>query len=299
MSKLYGALIVLSLIWGTSFLFMKILLDTLDPAVIVFGRCFFGFLILGIIYLIVKRGQRNGKKLPWVKITFVALMNNVIPWLFICSSETKISSSLASIINATTPIWTLVIGFLIFSSPLRKNQWVGIIVGFIGIFILSEIKPGDFNAGHLSGVLLMSCATFCYGVGSHLSKKFLSDLSVLETSFLTMAFSAAISLVWVLITGPGQLAELFDVSVILPFVGLGVLGSGIAYLLYYFLVQKGSPEFASLVTYLAPVSAIFWGALLLNEKIHASMMIGLAVIFAGVYISSLKVKGKMGKKAAA
>jgi drug/metabolite transporter (DMT)-like permease len=95
------------------------------------------------------------------------------------------------------------------------------------------------------------------------------------------------------------LAELFDVSVILPFVGLGVLGSGIAYLLYYYLVQKGSPKFASLVTYLAPVSAIFWGALLLNEKIHASMMIGLAVIFAGVYISSIKVKGKTGKKAAA
>ncbi|WML50521.1 DMT family transporter [Neobacillus sp. PS3-34] len=81
--------------------------------------------------------------------------------------------------------------------------------------------------------------------------------------------------------------------------GRGRLGSGIAYLLYYFLVQKGSPEFASLVTYLVPVSAILWGALLLNESIHLTMIIGLIAIFAGVYISSLKMTSKPKKKAAA
>lgn len=298
MGRLYSALIVLSLIWGTSFLFIKLLLESLDPTAVVFGRCLFGFLILLVIFLF-RKEKFDLKNRPWVKLFFVALMNNAIPWLLISSSETKISSSLASIINAATPIWTLVIGFLIFSSALRKNQWIGIIVGFLGIFILSEIKPGDLLTDHVSGILLMSGATFCYGLGGHLTKKYLSDLTVLEISFFTMGLSTVIGLIIMLVQAPESVSAFVHLSLIGPFMGVGALGSGIAYLLYYFLVQKGSPEFASLVTYLVPVSAILWGALLLNESIHLTMIIGLIAIFAGVYISSLKMTSKPKKKAAA
>lgn len=291
MGKLYSGLIGLSLIWGTSFLFIKVLISSMAPEAAVFGRCFFGAFVLFIIYLFTK--QKNPlKKLPWVHILFVALTNNVLPWLLICSSETKLSSSLASILNATTPIWTLIIGFIFFSSQLKKVQWLGILVGFIGIFILSDFKIGAVHSGNFLGIILMSGATICYGVGAQLSKKHLSNLSVAETSFFTLLVSAIISFIIMLITAPESLPVFIHFNIIMPLVGLGALGSGVAYILYYFLVKEGSAEFASLVTYLVPVSAIIWGAILLKENINILMIIGLSVIFAGVYISSLKSKRK-------
>jgi drug/metabolite transporter (DMT)-like permease len=291
MGKLYSGLIGLSLIWGTSFLFIKVLISGLSPEAVVFGRCFFGAAILFFVYLFTKE-KVHIKKLPWLQILFVALTNNALPWLLICSSETRLSSSLASIINATTPIWTLIIGFLFFSSRLKKNQWIGIIVGFTGIFILSDLKIGSFHSGNFWGIILMTGATICYGIGAQLSKKHLSKLSVTETSFYTLAVSTLISFVIMMAKAPDSLPEFFHVDIILPLLGLGAFGSGIAYILYYFLVKEGSPEFASLVTYLVPVSAIIWGALLLKENIHMSMIVGLLVIFVGVYISSLKSKPK-------
>ncbi|MDP4086206.1 MAG: DMT family transporter [Bacillota bacterium] len=299
MGKLYSALIVLSLIWGTSFLFMKILVASMSPLTVVFGRCLFGAVLLLIIALSSKK-KIHFKNLPWGKLVLVALTNNVLPWLLICSSETKISSGLASIVNATTPIWTLLIGFFFFSSKLKKNQWVGIFIGFLGIFILSEIRPGDVFSGNMFGILLMALATFSYGLGAHMTKKYLSSLTILETSVFTLIISATISFILMMgFSPPSHLNVIFTAENLFAFTGLGTLGSGVAYLLYYYLVKKGSPEFASLVTYLVPVSAVIWGASLLKESIHLSMLLGLLVIFTGVYVSSLKYKKQMNEENAA
>ncbi|MDR6124352.1 drug/metabolite transporter (DMT)-like permease [Bacillus sp. SLBN-46] len=291
MGKLFSALAVLSLIWGTSFLFIKLLLTSMDPVLVVFGRCLFGSMIL-LLIVVLKKKKFQLNTLPWFQLLLVALANNALPWLLISSSETKLTSGMASIINATTPIWTLIIGAFFFSSSLRKNQWIGIIIGFLGIFILSDFRLGDIYSGNVIGILLMTGATLCYGIGSHLSKKYLAHLSVLETSFFTLLFSTGISLIMVLFKTPHSLSTFVNMNTLGPFVGLGVLGSGIAYLLYYYLVKEGSAEFASLVTYLVPVSAIIWGTFLLQEQIHLSMMVGLLIIFSGVYISTIKPKEK-------
>lgn len=296
MGKLYSALILLSIIWGTSFLFIKILLEDLGPAAIVFGRCLFGFITLVIITLI-KRKKIPLKTLPLKKLMLIGFLNNALPWLLISTGQTKISSSLASILNATTPIWTLIIGSIFFTTVLRKNQWIGIAFGFIGIIIISDFQSGELS-GHFSGVLFMLAAAICYGMGTHLTKKYLVDVSTLHISLFTLLSATMISFVILLLSTPESLVAFKEIHIILPFIGLGSLGSGFAYLLYYFLVKDGSPEFASLVTYLVPASAILWGAFLLGEEIHLSMLLGLFVIFTGVYITSLKEKGKKTKAAA-
>lgn len=297
MGKLYSALLILSVIWGTSFLFIKILLEAINPAAIVFGRCLFGFVTLALVAFI-KREKIQLSKMPLKKLFLVGFLNNALPWLLISTGQTKISSSLASIINATTPIWTLIIGMLFFGSVLRKNQWLGIAFGFFGIFIISNFKSGEFMSGHMSGVLLMLGAAICYGAGTHLTKKYLADLSTLHISLFTLLSATLISFVFLMVTAPEAIVAFTNVNVILPFIGLGSFGSGLAYLLYYFLVKDGSPEFASLVTYLVPASAILWGAFLLEEEIHLSMLLGIIIIFAGVYITSMKVKQKENKVAA-
>ncbi|PLR97454.1 DMT family transporter [Bacillus sp. T33-2] len=298
MGKLYTALIMLSLIWGTSFLFIKVLLDSLGPSAVVFGRCLFGMIFLGAVMLYRKEKLVPERKYTG-KIFAVGFMNNALPWLLISLGETKISSSLASIINATTPIWTLIIGFLFFSSILKKNHWIGIGLGFIGIIILSDIRPGEFLTGNTAGVLLMLGAALCYGAGTQLTKKHLTDLPVTHISFYTLTAAAAVSFMIMVLLEPQSLLKLVRLETIIPLLGLGSLGSGAAYLLFYYLVKEGSPEFASLVTYLVPVSAIVWGAMLLEESIHMSMLAGLAVIFLGVYISTAMERGKKKTKMAA
>lgn len=292
MKRLYGALVLLSIIWGTSFLFIKLLLDDLPPAAVVFGRCFFGFISL-MIFVVFARKKINLKQLPWKILILVGFINNALPWLFICISETKISSGLASIMNATTPIWTLIIGGIFFQASLRKLQWIGITVGFAGIFILSDIKAGDFMSGSMLGMLFMIFAAICYGLGAQLTRKYLTELSTLEVSLFTMLSASIISFFFNIPTGLAPLKQMMAAEHLLAFLCLGTLGSGIAYLLYYYMVKEGSAEFASLVTYLVPASAILWGAFLLNEEVHVSMLLGLIVIFCGVYITSIKEKKTM------
>ncbi|GLB60377.1 DMT family transporter [Cytobacillus sp. NCCP-133] len=297
MGKLYGALMVLSLIWGTSFLFIKILLEEIEPAAVVFGRCLFGVAPLALIVLF-KSKKIAWRRLPLKKLILVGFLNNALPWLLISVSETMISSGMASVLNATTPIWTLLIGSLFFAAVLGKNQWIGIGIGFIGILILSDFHTADLLSGNTYGVFLMSGAAFCYGAGTHLTKKYLAEVSTLHISLFTLLAAAIISFFAMRLLSSTPLYKFMEMNIFLPLIGLGAFGSGIAYLLYYYLVKEGSPEFASLVTYIVPASAIIWGAMLLNEQIHLSMIVGLIIIFAGVYVTSKKER-QTGRKAAA
>jgi drug/metabolite transporter (DMT)-like permease len=291
MGKLYGVLGGLSIIWGMSFFFIKILVDELGNWGISFWRCLFGALTL-LLVILAKKEFVPWREIPLWPAFFVGLFNNALPWGFIALSETLISSSMASFINAATPIWTMVIGSLWFSVSLTKRQWTGVVVGFAGIFVLADVKIQNILSEDIMGVILMIAATMCYGLGAHLSKKYLQHLSVTYISFSTLTMAALISFVLMLVFSPTPIDAIFSSDVILSLVGLGVFGSGIAYLLYYYLVKEGSPEFASLVTYIVPVSAMFWGALLLDEEIYGNMILGLLFIFFGVYLSSYKKSKK-------
>jgi drug/metabolite transporter (DMT)-like permease len=291
MARLYGALFSLSFIWGMSFLFIKLLVEPLGAWGVVFGRCLFGTVILFLI-IAFRKDLKGLKGLPLGMIILVSLLNNAIPWYLIALSETQITSSYASLINATTPIWTLIIGFLFFQTKLRLLQWLGIALGFFGIIILSGVDVTNMKDQPIVGLITMVGATLCYGSSTHLSKKYLSTVSITMISFSTLLFSTITSFIMVLITDITMVTRILEPSIFGALVGLGVFGSGIAYLLYFYCIQKGSPEFASLVTYLAPISAMIWGAVILNEEIHLSMITGFILILAGVYVSSKKPKEK-------
>ncbi|MCD7033970.1 DMT family transporter [Metabacillus sp. GX 13764] len=293
MKKLYASLIALSLTWGTSFLFIKLLVQSIGPIGTVFGRCLFGALILLIVLLIFNRQElKEANRLPWLSIIFVGLFNNALPWLLIAYSETAISSSLASVINASTPIFTVIVGTIFFASRLKFRQWSGIFIGFAGILFILNLDLRHFFAENLTGAGTMLLATLCYGIGAHLAKKNLSNLSVVMTSFSTLCVSAVFSLIALLFASPGVLETMFHWDIFFSFIGLGVFGSGAAYLLYYYMVKEGGAEFASLVTYLVPVSAIIWGYFLLKENITLHMILGLLLVFCGIYFITYQSKNK-------
>ncbi|MFC0189059.1 DMT family transporter [Fictibacillus aquaticus] len=284
--RLAAALIGLSIIWGMSFMFIKVLLEDLSPWQIVLYRSLFGLAALAVIYF-VKKIKISWKEQPYGLLLFVGIMNAGIPWGLIALSERFLPSSLAAILNATTPLWATVIGVLAFGSKLRVIQWSGIIIGFCGIVALSGFDgSGAGNKEVIYGVILMLCGTFCYGFSSHFAKRHLQDAGVWVISMSTLFASMLTGFAGSLLTG-GVFVHLNGTSII-SLIGLGSFGGGIAYLLYYYLIQKGSAELATLVTYLVPVTAVAWGAALLGEKVTLHMAAGLFLILAGIYLSTRK-----------
>jgi drug/metabolite transporter (DMT)-like permease len=284
--KLYSALITLSLIWGMSFLFIKVLLDVLDPWQIVFIRCLLGALTILPIILLRKQKIRL-KELPLKALLLVGLLNAGIPWGLIALSETFLDSGYTAILNATTPIWTAMMGVLFFSVKMGWKQWIGVMIGFVGIiFLMDASTPGLSQNELLVGILLMLSATCCYGFSSQYAKKNLQQTSVWITALTTLLVGSLLSAVIMSVSGGWHL-PVNDVTgkAVLSILGLGIFGSGIAYLLFYYMISAGSAEFATLVTYLVPVSAVIWGSVLLNEKIPPVAYFGLFLIFLGVYLT--------------
>lgn len=289
--KLYGALIGLSLIWGTSFLFIKLLLPYAEPWEIVFLRCLFGAVFLYVLILW-KNPKSMWRHVPWKSLIVTGLMNAAAPWTLIALSETVLASNTTAIINATTPIWTSLMGFMFFSVFLSKKQWLGIMIGFIGILILFHFDIGELVSGSFVGIGTMVLAPIFYGFANQYAKRFMGEVSVMVIAAGTLTVGFISTGVLSLFLG-GFPTEVFTAPVpIVSILALGVLGSGVAYLLNYYMITKGSAEFASFVTYLVPVSAMVWGWLVLDEPLSPNLIIGLLVIFGGVYLSGRKTRQK-------
>ncbi|RFU69661.1 DMT family transporter [Bacillus sp. V59.32b] len=286
MIRLYGALVGLSLIWGLSFVFMKWLLEPAGVWGIVFLRCLAGAIIL-LPVLWWKRKEINWK-LPWKALVLVGIFNCGLAWGLIPLSETVINSTTASILNATTPIWTGLIGFILFSYVLSGRQWIGILIGFFGILVLMDFQFGQLFGQDFVGVGTMLLAAICYGFAGQFTKRFLTGTGVLVITTFTLLTGAVIGFIGMLLTEPIKLDMLLEPLPIFAIIGLGCFGSGLGQLIYFYINTKGSPELAATVTYLIPATAMIWGYVLLGEAITPNLIIGLLIIFVGVYLSSRK-----------
>ncbi|MBT2765310.1 DMT family transporter [Paenibacillus sp. ISL-20] len=283
--SLYIALILLSLIWGGSFFFIKNLLHDFGPWGIAFLRSTFGFLFITIIMLIMRKPFAL-REIRWLPTVVIAMINMALPWTLIGFSETRLASSMASVLNATTPIWTMLVGLVFFGSVFRRIQWMGMGVALVGLIILLGIRPGSFITVDFIGFAAMIGATLCYAVGSQLSKRLLGGLSMYQLTFGTLLGAMVGSGIIAFTTEKIDLSKIAEPTNIGSLVGLGIFGSGVAYILFNYMVLKGSPEFATSVTYLVPATAMIWGYTLLDEPIGWSLIIGLILILSGVFITN-------------
>ncbi|WP_138494467.1 DMT family transporter [Paenibacillus pinistramenti] len=290
--KLYLALILLSLIWGGSFMFVKILLEDYGPWAVAFLRSSFGLVLITAVMLVMR--QPFGlKDIRWLPMAVISLINTAVPWTLIGFSETHLTSGMASILNATTPLWTMVIGVVLFQTATTRRQWFGMGVALFGLVLLVGLRTSSLSSVDPLGLLCMLGATLCYGFGTQLTKRFLPSLTLYQTTFGTLVSAMVGSGIMAFSTERVSFAPLASLPVISAVVGLGVFGSGVAYILFYFMVQKGSPEFATMVTYLVPATALIWGFTLLGEAVSWNMVAGLLFILGGVYLA-----GSRSRKAA-
>ncbi|HWR94630.1 MAG TPA: DMT family transporter [Flavobacterium sp.] len=278
-------LVVLSLIWGSSFILIKKGLVGLSPLQLGSLRIVFAALFLLMI------GYKSLPLIPrykWKFVLLTGLLGTFVPAFLFAIAQTQISSSVSSILNSLTPLNSLILGVLLFKLQYKRQQILGVIIGFIGTSLLVFNGAMHHPEQNYYYAILILVATMCYATNVNVIKIYLSDLSPLSIStgnFLLLFFPALLILFF---TGFFESIQITTVQESVSYILiLGLFGTGIANILFFKLIQISTPVFATSVTYLIPIVAFFWG-LLDNELLTIVQFIGALIILVGVYLSSKK-----------
>lgn len=278
-------LFALSLIWGSSFILIKRGLVGLSPVQLGSLRVLFSAVFLILIGF---KSLTEIKKNQWKYIVLTSFFGTFIPAFLFALAQTQISSSVSSILNSLTPLNTLVIGAFAFGLTFKRTQIIGVVIGLIGTLLLIVNGAINHPGQNYWYALLVLVASICYALNVNLLKKYLSDLkplSITTGNFLVLFFPALLVLL------STNFITVIDKEVVqhsLLFIAiLGVVGTGIANILFFKLIQISSPVFATSITYLIPIIAFFWG-LLDGEMLTPIQFVGAFVVLLGVYLSSKK-----------
>jgi drug/metabolite transporter (DMT)-like permease len=275
----------LALVWGSSFILIKRGLIGLSALQVGSLRIIFAALFLLLI------GFRSLPKIPkykWKYIAMTSMFGTFVPAFLFALAQTEIDSSVTSILNSLTPLNTLVLGSLVFGISFQKRQLWGVFIGLAGSLLLVFNGAMNHPDQNYYYAILVIIASICYAINVNLIKRFLSDLSPLSITTGNFAILILPASLILFFTGFSEVIHRESVQhAVLFIVVLGVVGTGIANILFFKLIQISSPVFATSVTYLIPVVAFFWG-LLDNEMLTPVQFLGAFIILIGVYLSAKK-----------
>jgi len=279
-------LLALAALWGASFLFIKVAVRELTPATLIVGRLGLAALTLALLVpFVVGTGEMMRQlraNAGWLIV--VALVNTAIPFWLLSWGETRIDSGLASIIQASVPIFNALIAFVAFREVrVTGVRLIGVAVGFAGVALLVGAQP----EGKVLGALAVVGMAFCYGVGGLLTGRYLSDA---RPFVVALASTAIATLVWLPVGVAEAPAQMPGWKTIGSVVMLGVPGTALAYLLFFGLITGAGAAYTSLVTYLIPPIALAYGSIFLDERFGAAALGGLVLILAGVALGTGAVR---------
>jgi drug/metabolite transporter (DMT)-like permease len=285
-------LALLACLWGASFLFIKVALRGLSPVQIVLGRLALGAAVL-LIVVALRREPLPRSPIVWWHLAVAAVVANIVPYFLFGWGEQRTSSALAGVLNATTPLFTLVFALATRTEPRTTAvRLAGLLLGFVGaLTVLAPWQVGS-GQGSLSGQAACLLAAACYGVAYIYMRRFLTGRGfpplALAASQLTAATVLLALVAPVLARQPITLTE----DVLGSIIALGALGTGIAYLLNYRLIADEGATTASTVTYLLPIVAVVLGILILGEPLTWNVFVGTALILAGVALAEGRLGGR-------
>ncbi|WP_260461776.1 DMT family transporter [Streptomyces lateritius] len=271
---------VLALLWGSGFLWIKISLNQgLTPGWITFVRCLLGAAVL--VALAHGAGQRLPRdRATWGRLVVAAFFCNALPFLLFSIGEQTVDSGVAGVLNATTPLWSLLIGLALGSErPLRAARTAGLVLGFAGVLLI--FAPWSHGSGLTSwGALALLGASASYAVAfaymaRHLTGRGTAPLALSAAQLLT---ATGLSTPVLAVGGPATVTW----TGILAVVVLGIFATGLTFHLNYRMIADEGPTAAATVGYLLPVVSVTLGALVLDEPLTARVMAGMAVVLVGV-----------------
>jgi drug/metabolite transporter (DMT)-like permease len=277
---------ILAVIWGSSFILMKLGMQALSAYQVAAIR----ILSAAIVLLpFAWKALKNVAKEKRVLVILSGLLGSFIPAFLYCIAETRIDSSLAAILNSLTPLFTIIAGVTFFKLNAGIYKILGVIIGFTGLVLLPFATHQGINFKDLSYSTLVLLATICYAFNVNMVSRYLQQTAALHVAALSFAFLLVPALIILAVTGFFQLPLSANnyLHATLAASVLGVMGSGLATILFYMLVKKEGPLFASLVTYGIPVIAVIWG-IVYGETITLAETGCLIIILAGVYMVNRK-----------
>ncbi len=273
-------LLLLALIWGASFLFIKVGLRDFSVWDVVGIRLLLGAVTL-VLIVVVGRYSLAGWRRALPVLVIIGATGSAIPFLLITDGEVHISSSLAAILNATTPFFAAPISHLWLGSQdrLTPSKLLGIVIGFLGVAVLLGIGTSSLAGASLLGGGAVLLASLSYALNLVIVRARLQGVPPLLPPLGQSVFAGLMVAPFALTSLPQHGVHLLPV---LSLVGLGVLGTGIAYLFYFRLIRNVGPTRTSMVTYLLPCTALIYGVVLLNEPATANIVAGLALVLVGI-----------------
>jgi drug/metabolite transporter (DMT)-like permease len=280
----------MALIWGASFLFMKVALDGVSFTQVAWSREILGALTLGVI-MIIGRHRLPRKPIVWLHFLVIGITNCVIPHLLFVWAEQSVSTGLAAIYNSVTPLATAVLAALVFRvERLARTQVVGVLVGVLGVIVIIGPWRLASLAGDFYGQLACIGAAVSYGIAIGYMRKFVSRRPISGTSvaFMTVGMAAAVMIVLTPFIAIGP------VTLTLPVVGslvlLGALGTGLAYIWNIGVLRAWGPTSVSTVTYVIPVVAVILGVVILHETFSWNEPVGAVLVLVGILVTQQRIR---------
>lgn len=278
----------LGTIWGSSFLFVSFGLDVLTPMGIGFWRSAIGAITLLIVLLVLRIKFVRGWK-TWFKLWIAGLFMSAIPAVLFGYAQQNVTSALAAIVNASTPIFTVLAILIAFRAEKPKaTVLVGLGVGLIGVFIVLGIWRG-FGENDPLAIAALILAVTCYGIGTPFLRKFVEPLNLRpEAAVFVQVFTSALTLLpfyfsGAIFTGP------LNFNSVASMLTLGILGTGLAYVLYYRLLAQVGSAIGSAVTYMSPIVGVILGLLVLGEQVTWNEPVGALIVLFGAAVAQGRI----------
>lgn len=281
--------IALGVVWGCSFIFIKLGLEFLTPVGVAFGRVSLGALTL-VFWARFKGIELPKDKKIWIHLWVVALLLNVIPGVLFAFAETKVTSILAGIINAVTPLMTLLAIMIAFREERPKNyQVTGLILGFLGVLTVLGAWKG-LGANPIGAVLALLLAVSCYGISFPYSRKYVLPYKLKSEALAAAQVSMGAITLLPFYLMDGIAKDQYRVGPIIAMIVLGVFGSGFAYIWNFKIMEAAGSAIASTVTYVTPVVAVIVGIIFLGESIVWNEPVGAVIVLLGAAIGQQRIK---------
>lgn len=279
----------LGFLWGSSFMWIKIALEEVGPLTLVAWRLLFGVTGMALVVL-VRRVRLPQRTTTWLKLALLGLVNSALPFVLISWGELSVDSAVASVLNSTVPLFTLIIAHVFLDDDRMTAARVGgLTLGFVGVLLLMS---RDFNAASLAtsllGQLAILAAAFFYAVGGVFARRSLRQVEPILQAAVPLV--AADMLVW-------PLAISLESGPLLPQSGLtwlsllwlGLLGSCMAYLIYFVLLHRVGPTRATTVTYLVALLGVILGVVFLGEQLEWRLGLGALIVVSGIALVNRRV----------
>ncbi|MCS6934417.1 MAG: DMT family transporter [Chitinophagales bacterium] len=276
-------LFLLTLIWGSSYILIKLGLEAFTAVEVASLRISISF--LASLPFLITAFQTIPRRL-YPTILQIGIFGSGAPAFLFALSLTRSESSVNGILNSLSPLWTIVVGYIFYEVSVSRLKVAGVLLGFAGAAVLVAGKPGARLNINTAYNLLPVIATFCYGMSTNITKQKLQNVNPLQSTALAMCMIGIPALaIFLAGQGPAKILSGYATKALLSIIILSLAGTLLAWVLFYKLVQRTDALFAASVTYLIPMVAIAWGVYL-GETLSPLQLAGMALILIGVYFTT-------------